>query len=59
MQGFRDLVGACRNPAAKLVAAYLTLGVMIRPYVNPYTLTVADAAAPDASLGFLNSMVQS
>jgi len=35
------------------VAAYLTLGVMIWPYMIPYTLTVANAAAPDASLGFL------
>jgi cytochrome d ubiquinol oxidase subunit II len=35
------------------VAAYLTLGVMFWPYMIPYTLTVADAASPDASLQFL------
>jgi len=34
-------------------AAYLTLGVMFWPYMIPYSLTVADAAAPDASLVFL------
>ena len=33
-------------------AAFLTLGVMIWPYMIPYALTVADAAAPDASLRF-------
>ena len=33
-------------------AAYLTLGVMFWPYMVPYSLTVANAAAPDASLGF-------
>jgi cytochrome d ubiquinol oxidase subunit II len=35
------------------VASYLTLGVMLWPYMIPYSVTVADAAAPDASLGFL------
>ena len=35
------------------VAAYLTLGVMFWPYMVPYSLTVAKAAAPDASLGFV------
>lgn len=35
------------------VAAYLTLGVMFWPYMIPYTVTVADAASPDASLQFL------
>ena len=35
------------------VAAYLTLGVMFWPYMIPYTVTVADAASPDASLRFL------
>jgi cytochrome d ubiquinol oxidase subunit II len=35
------------------VAAYLTLGVMFWPYMIPYTITVADAASPDASLQFL------
>ena len=34
------------------LAAYLTLGVMFWPYMVPYSLTVANAAAPDASLGF-------
>jgi len=34
------------------VAAYLTLGVMFWPYMVPYSVTVANAAAPDASLGF-------
>jgi len=34
------------------LAAYLTLGVMFWPYMVPYSLTVASAAAPDASLGF-------
>jgi len=35
------------------VMAYLTLGVMFWPFMIPYTLTVADAAAPEASLEFL------
>jgi cytochrome bd ubiquinol oxidase subunit II len=35
------------------LAAYLTLGVMFWPYMIPYTVTVANAAAPDASLQFL------
>jgi cytochrome d ubiquinol oxidase subunit II len=35
------------------LAAYLSLGVMFWPYMIPYTITVADAAAPDASLKFL------
>jgi cytochrome d ubiquinol oxidase subunit II len=35
------------------VAAYLTLGVMFWPYMIPYTVTVASAASPDASLQFL------
>ena len=35
------------------LAAYLTLGVMFWPYLIPYALTVANAAAPDASLRFL------
>jgi cytochrome d ubiquinol oxidase subunit II len=34
------------------VASYLTLGVMFWPYMVPYTVTVGNAAAPDASLGF-------
>ena len=35
------------------VAAFLTLGVMFWPYMVPYALTVANAAAPDVSLRFL------
>jgi cytochrome bd ubiquinol oxidase subunit II len=35
------------------VASYLTLGVMLWPYMIPYSVTVANASAPDASLGFL------
>jgi cytochrome d ubiquinol oxidase subunit II len=35
------------------LAAYLSLGVLFWPYMIPYALTVADAAAPDASLSFL------
>jgi cytochrome d ubiquinol oxidase subunit II len=34
------------------VAAYLTLGVMFWPYMVPYSVTVANAAAPDSALGF-------
>ena len=33
-------------------AAYLTLGVMLWPFMVPYSITVANAAAPDASLEF-------
>ena len=36
------------------VAAMLTLVVLFWPYMIPYELTVADAAAPDASLSFLS-----
>ncbi len=35
------------------LAAFLSLGLMFWPYMIPYSLTVADAAAPDASLRFL------
>ncbi|WP_313952150.1 cytochrome d ubiquinol oxidase subunit II, partial [Accumulibacter sp.] len=35
------------------VAAFLSLGVMFWPYMIPYSLTVASAASPDASLEFL------
>ena len=35
------------------LAAFLTLGVMFWPYMIPYSLTVANAAAPEASLRFL------
>jgi len=34
------------------VASYLTLGVMFWPYMVPYSVTVANAAAPDQSLRF-------
>ena len=34
------------------LASYLTLGVMFWPFMIPYTITVASAAAPDASLRF-------
>jgi cytochrome d ubiquinol oxidase subunit II len=55
------LVGAGRErdglPFAMTVlfffAAFLSLGVMFWPYMIPYSITVASAAAPDASLGFL------
>ena len=36
-----------------MVAAYLTLGVMFWPFMVPYAVTVASAAAPEASLRFL------
>jgi cytochrome bd ubiquinol oxidase subunit II len=39
--------------ALLFLASYLTLGVMFWPYMVPYSITVADAAAPDASLGFI------
>jgi cytochrome d ubiquinol oxidase subunit II len=35
------------------LASYVTLGAMFWPYMVPYSITVADAAAPDASLGFI------
>lgn len=35
------------------IASYLTLGLMFWPYMAPYSLTVANAAAPDQSLGFV------
>src|SRR5215510_241039 len=35
------------------LAAFLSLGVMFWPYMIPYSITVASAAAPEASLGFL------
>ena len=34
------------------IAAYLTLGSIMWPYLVPYSLTVASAAAPEASLQF-------
>jgi len=38
--------------AVCFVAAFATLGMMMWPYMIPYALTVADAAAPEASLRF-------
>ena len=35
------------------VAAFLSLAVMFWPYLIPYSVTLASAAAPDASLRFL------
>ena len=35
------------------LASFLSLGVMLWPYMIPYSITVANAAAPDASLQFL------
>ncbi len=35
------------------ICSYLTLGVMLWPYMIPYSVTVGNASAPDASLGFL------
>ena len=35
------------------LAAYVTLGIMFWPFMIPYTITVANAAAPEASLSFL------
>jgi hypothetical protein len=35
------------------LAAFLTLAVMFWPYMIPYSITVANAAAPQASLSFL------
>jgi cytochrome bd ubiquinol oxidase subunit II len=35
------------------VAAFFTLAVLFWPYMIPYRITVANAAAPDASLSFL------
>ena len=54
------LVGArARRDKAPLVmavafflTAFVTLAVMIWPFMIPYAVTVADAAAPEASLHF-------
>jgi cytochrome d ubiquinol oxidase subunit II len=35
------------------VAAFLSLGVMMWPYMIPYSITIASAASPEASLRFL------
>ena len=34
------------------ISAFLTLGSMLWPYMIPYALTIADAAAPESSLQF-------
>jgi cytochrome d ubiquinol oxidase subunit II len=34
------------------LASFLSLAVMFWPYMIPYSITVANAAAPDASLRF-------
>jgi cytochrome d ubiquinol oxidase subunit II len=39
--------------AVFFVAAFLSLAVMFWPYMIPYTITVANAAAPEKSLSFL------
>jgi cytochrome d ubiquinol oxidase subunit II len=36
-----------------VVASFATLAVMFWPYMIPYSITIASAAAPDASLSFL------
>jgi cytochrome d ubiquinol oxidase subunit II len=38
---------------AFFIASFLTLAVLFWPYMIPYQVTVADAAAPDKSLAFL------
>jgi cytochrome d ubiquinol oxidase subunit II len=35
------------------VAAFLSLAVMFWPYMIPYTITIANGAAPEKSLAFL------
>jgi cytochrome d ubiquinol oxidase subunit II len=39
--------------AVFFLAAFLTRGTMFWPYMVPYSITVANAAAPQASLSFL------
>ena len=51
-QGRRDRLPFAMT-GLMFVAAFLTLAVMFWPYMIPYSLTVKDAAAPDASLQFL------
>ena len=38
--------------AISFIAAFATLALMMWPYMNPYALTVGEAAAPEASLRF-------
>jgi cytochrome d ubiquinol oxidase subunit II len=38
---------------AFFIASFLTLAVLFWPYMIPYQVTVAEAAAPDKSLSFL------
>ena len=40
--------------AVSFIAAFATLSAMMWPYMIPYSLTVADAAAPEASLRFFS-----
>jgi cytochrome d ubiquinol oxidase subunit II len=55
------VVGAARSrdvlpfamTAVFFFASFLGLGAMFWPYMIPYSITVASAAAPDASLRFL------
>src|SRR6516165_12564919 len=42
-----------RSRPAGFLASFLSLGVMFWPYMIHYSITVASAAAPDASLRFL------
>ncbi len=39
--------------ATIFVTAFLTLAVSFLPYMIPFTITIAEAAAPDSSLSFL------
>ena len=45
--------GPFRLTIVFFIASYLTLGLMVWPSMASYSLTVADAAAPDQSLGFI------
>jgi cytochrome bd ubiquinol oxidase subunit I len=47
-----DWLAITAGPTLFFVAAYLTLGMMFWPYMVRYSVTVANAAAPDVSLSF-------
>ena len=61
--GVAALLASCWRRAARrddlpfaltvlfFLCAFLTLGVMFWPYMIPYAITVANAAAPDARCG--------
>jgi Cytochrome bd terminal oxidase subunit II len=49
----RDDVRKVPKADMLFVAAFLSLAVMFWPYMIPYSVTVAAAAAPEASLSFL------